>query len=373
MARNPHNSIAVAKRGSRLYLQFPRGLFGENQKYVSLNLPDTRDNRNYAGGLIDRMERDRRHGKFDRSLDTYLSIKATEPQKELTLAELWDKYCDYKETDRKPATMHYLRSGIGNHIRKCPHQHPNQALEIKRWLSRRTTPAMTRLVLRSLATVIKWGNRYDLIQVDRNQFLGMAEEMHVDRGEIEPNAFSEDEWADIVEAFENSRYYSFYLPLVKFLRLTGCRPSEAIGLHWEQIAGNFSEIRFDRSTIYVAGKAVHNKKSKTNRIRIFPCNGELQIFLRSLNPSRKYGGLVFSSPTGKPIDYKNFLQRAWRKTVDPTIDRKSTPYSCRDTFITDQIAKGTPIALIAKWCDNSVEMIERYYLDPSALPDIKPR
>jgi hypothetical protein len=32
-----------------------------------------------------------------------------------------------------------------------------------------------------------------------------------------------------------------------------------------------------------------------------------------------------------------------------------------------------PIALIAKWVDNSTQMIERYYLDPTAATDIRPQ
>lgn len=373
MARNPHNSIAIAKRGSRLYLQFPRGLFGEGQKYISLQLPDNRPNRQYANGLILRMEADRLHGRFDPTLQAYLQRTTEQEPKELNLTELWERYCDYKEPDRKAATMHYLRSGIGNHIYNCPHQSISDALEIKRWLLRQTSPDMARRILRSLATAVKWGNRYELIQVPNNQFLGMAEDMRVDRPEIEPNAFSDREWLCIVEAFEHNRYYSFYLPLVKFLRLSGCRPSEAIGLDWKQVSNDFRSIRFDRSIVHIAGKPVYNRKSKTNRVRSFPCNGELQQLLRSLRPVPKYQSLVFPSPSGIPIDYRNFSQRAWMKVVDPTIGRHSTPYSCRDTFITDQIAKGTPIALIAKWCDNSVDTIERYYLDPSALPDMRPR
>ena len=116
MARNPHNSIAIVTRGSRLWLQFPRGLFGDNQKYISLKLPDNRQNRLWASGVIERMEADRRRGKFDRSLGEYFSNGANDPQKELTLSELWDRYCDYKESDRKEATIHYLRHGIGDHI-----------------------------------------------------------------------------------------------------------------------------------------------------------------------------------------------------------------------------------------------------------------
>jgi integrase len=49
------------------------------------------------------------------------------------------------------------------------------------------------------------------------------------------------------------------------------------------------------------------------------------------------------------------------------VGRNTTPYSCRDTFITEQIAKGTPVAIVARWVDNSPEIIDKRYFDISAV------
>jgi integrase len=373
MPRNPHSSIALIERQSRLYLQFPRGLYGKNQKCVSLKIPDNRQNRLWASGKIEVMEADRRRGQFDRSLKKYLVTATESDSQDLTLSELWERYCNYKQDDRKAATMQYLRFGIGQHIRNCPHQTLNDSIKIKSWLSGCTSRDMTRRILRSLATAVKWGQRHGSIESGNNPFLGMAEDMQLSRAETTPNAFSNEEMASVIQAFDESRYYASYAHLVRFLFLTGCRPSEAIGLEWEQISGDCDRIRFDRSIVHISGKPIRNQRSKTNRIRVFPCQPALRQLLIDLSSARKYGGLVFQSPNFLPIDYKNFSQRGWAKVVEPVIGRPSTPYSCRDSFITMQISKGIPIALVARWVDNSVEMIERYYFDPSALSDLRPR
>jgi inosine/xanthosine triphosphate pyrophosphatase family protein len=81
--------------------------------------------------------------------------------------------------------------------------------------------------------------------------------------------------------------------------------------------------------------------------------------------------LVFPSAKGKPINYNNFCNNAWNKLVDP-IKPDTTPYSCRDTFITTQILKGVPESVIARWCDTSVEMIQQHYADFLKMLSLRP-
>ncbi len=361
----------VAVRG-RLKLRFPRPWYNGEQKYLSLGLPDTRDNRLYGENLAREIEWDRLKGNFDSSLKKYLQI-ATEPTQSLTLARLWAEYCQYKSRSLKPASMHYLVNAIGVHINRCPHQEIDRALEVRTWLLASTTAGMTRRVLSSLATVTKWGIKHQKVSTIHNPFMGMAEEIRIEREIAHANAFSGEERDRIILAFEQSQDYRHYAPLVKFWFMTGCRPSEGIGLEWAQIDLNCEKIVFDRSIVKIGKTTVRNRLSKTNRKRTFPCNQVLQDFLLNLRQGRNPKiELVFPSKDGKPIDYMNFSCRAWDKVVDPIIDRPTTPYSCRDTFITDQIGKGASVAIIAKWVDNSVEMIEKHYFDISAIDHIKP-
>jgi integrase len=372
MARTPHGSIAISIMSGRLRLQFPRAWYGGKQKYLNLRLPDTNDNRLHASLLARDIQWAYLQGKFDPTLAAYkpkthqIAIPA-----QLTISEIWKEYCRYKSRSLKPSSIHYLVNAIGRHIINCPHQQISESLEIRGWLLGRTTPDLTRRVIQSLATAVKWALKHQLV-TGLNPFLEMAGDIRVDRKDPVPNAFSDLEKKLVLEAFDRHPHYRFYAPLVKFWFLCGCRPSEGIGLQWEQLTDDCSRICFDRSITYLAGKISHNKKSKTNRSRWFPCQDELQRFLIDRRNRKQHRSLVFPSLHGNPIDYNNFSHRAWDRIVDTIVQRNSTPYSCRDTFITEQISKGAPIAMIAKWVDNSVEIIEKYYLDVSAIDHIKP-
>jgi integrase len=85
----------------------------------------------------------------------------------------------------------------------------------------------------------------------------------------------------------------------------------------------------------------------------------------------KLEDIVFPSPQGKFINYNNFCNNAWNRVVDP-IKPDTTPYSCRDTFITLQILKRVPETAIAQWCDTSVEMIQKHYADHLKLMSLRP-
>jgi integrase len=80
---------------------------------------------------------------------------------------------------------------------------------------------------------------------------------------------------------------------------------------------------------------------------------------------------VFPSTDGDSINYRNFSRRAWSSVVDP-IKPGTTPYSCRDTFITIQLLKGVPSTVIAKWCDTSTQMIDKNYADKLHLTQLRP-
>jgi integrase len=373
MTKTPKGSISVVSVKGRLKLRFPRQWFGGEQISLSLEICDSEDNQLYAKGKARDIEIEYLKGEFDWQLTKYkpqtgkIVDSAT-----ITLSDLWGRYCAYKAHKLKPKTMHYWVSTIGIHIDRCPHQDIDRALDIRGWMLEQTTPNMTSRTLAALATAVDWGIRHNSIAIASNPFIGMSADIAVDRSEPQPNALSSGEKLQTIAAFQSNRYYSHYADLVQFWFMTGCRPSEAIGMEWVQINDLCTKVIFDRSIVKIDGKVVKNKKSKTNRIRTFPCQDNLTDLLTHLRERRSNNQLVFPSPSGIPIDYSNFAQRAWASIVDPILGRHSTPYSCRDTFITEQLAAGKPIAIVAKWVDNSPQIIQSRYLDMGAIDDILP-
>jgi integrase len=371
LRRNSGIAEARSSRG-RVLIRLPRNWYDGQLKNISLGLPDSAANIAFGANIANQINSDYSLGQFDRSLAKYKpkSVSLAEPVVvSLTVSDLWEKYCQYKATSWKVKTIDYYRR-LGVYVDRMPDRWENP-LAIREWLLANTTQNIAARVLKTLQTVLDWAIRCRLISEQRNPYMGMGAELLGKRQPPPPaNAFSVAEVAQILHTFSHSERWSYYAPFVHFLLLTGCRPSEAVGLTWGQIATDFSTIRFDRSVVKVDRKYEINHLSKTNRSRLFPCSRDLVILLAELQPAAQ-GELVFPSPAGKYLDYEHLAHRPWVTLVFPIVQRHTTPYSCRDTFITNEIALGKPAAIIAKWVDNSIKMIEGKYLDIDVI-NLKP-
>jgi integrase len=139
--------------------------------------------------------------------------------------------------------------------------------------------------------------------------------------EPKPNAFSEAEREQILEAFRSDERkgmtYGHYAPFVEFLFLTGCRPSEAVGLQWKHIAADHSKIHFTGSV--ATYRPIRIEGSKNNKKRWFPGSQRLTKLLQSLCPNQFTPETpVFPSPKGNLINYNNFCNTPWNRIVDPS-------------------------------------------------------
>ena len=77
----------------------------------------------------------------------------------------------------------------------------------------------------------------------------------------------------IIKAFYEHPKCVDYAALVEFLFLTGCRPSEACGLTWDNVQ-IFKSIKFEYSLSIVTKKI---KGTKTNKVRLFNLKKKLQV------------------------------------------------------------------------------------------------
>lgn len=252
----------------------------------------------------------------------------------------------------------------------------DEPLIVKQALEKVTTLSRTKDALMYLSAACKWGMRHKMLTT--NYFEGMANEMppHRYQTDPKPNAFTEEERDKVIEAFRGDRRkgmdYRHYTPFVEFLFLTGCRPSEAVGLQWKHISPDCDAVAFASSVVQIGNQRVRSAGSKNNKTRRLAVSERVQTLLKQVRPREvDPEALVFPSIDGDSINYRNFSRRAWAKIVDP-IKPDTTPYSCRDTFITLQLMKGVPSAVIAKWCDTSTQMIDKNYADKLKLSQIRP-
>jgi integrase len=351
-----------------------------------LGLPDSVLNRRVAESKAKLIESDIAMERFDPTLKKYQPQSYEAPSRtsdapvisELLIVQLWERYFAHKKSTLKAKTInkHENFTCLFQKIGETP---LGDAIAVKAALEKVTTTSQTKDALMYMSAACQWGLKHGLVTAD--PFKGMSSEMpkHQYMIDPQPNAFTEAEREQIIETFKTDQRpgmnYRPYATFVEFLFLTGCRPSEAVGLRWKHIAEDCSTVRFEGSIVQVKNKRVDSKGSKNNRTRTIAVSSRLQTLLEQLQTKRLHQeALVFPSPDGEevPINYRNFSRRAWQSIVGP-VKSGTTPYCCRDTFITLQLIKGVSSAIIAQWCDTSTHMIDRNYADKLKLTKLRPQ
>ncbi len=259
--RRRKGTVGVMASRGMLRLHLPRELYSGKNTFLYIGLADTLENRAIAECKAKQIELDILAGMFDpNDLSKYKPVK---PQKHsnlvqtkfgtagLMLQELWDKYLNYKRDTLKPKSLHYLQTTLGRHVAKFPSD-VLQALEVCEVLLGATTGDMTKRILTHLNAAVNWGIKHRLIILPVSPYKDMANDLpkYNWQNDPTPNAFITDEKLLVLQAFESHKNkpghcYNTYYPLVKFWFLTGCRPSEAIGLTWGNISLDCSCVLFN--------------------------------------------------------------------------------------------------------------------------------
>lgn len=356
-----------------------------NSKTYSLTIgKDSKETVKAARAKAQTIDSDITWERFDLSLAKYSQKKATvlevvSPIQEITLGELWNEYVKDKLPNMKRKTIE-KHDNFTKLFKKLGTKLTFDGLAVKQTLLDITTVDRTRDSLMYLSACCDWGIEHNKLQ--NNPFKGMYNKMPKPKylTDPTPNAFTREERDKTIEAFYNDERpgmnYKPYGSFVEFLFLTACRPSEAVGLTWGKVNNNCTQVTFDCSIQNLSsGEWVQEEGSKNNKKRTIGVSDRVQKLLQTIKPdSVEDNQLVFHSPGNKnqPIHYRNFVRRAWSKVVDP-IKPDTTPYNCRDTFITLQILDGMSTITIAKYCDTSAQVIERSYADKLKLVQLRPK
>ena len=362
-------SVAVIASNGRLQLRFR---YGGKRHYLSVGLPDSPEGRKAAEMKAREIELDILSGNFDVTLAKYkpqssMSVASLDITPKVTpkLATLWQQYVDARKAGKSPATLK-MYGWVANHLDRCPHKTLNEAQAVFDWFTSNVPVDSAKRLMMHLGACCKWAKKSEL--VGANPFEGMAAEIKVKKSgtdEDEVHPFTREERNTIIEAFKGNRYYKFYAPLVEFLFLTGCRPSEALALQWKHITRK--AVTFSQAVVY-DGKGLTLKKGlKTQKSRKFPVNAQLTALLTSLqSEDQNPEALVFPNRSGYFIDWHNFTNRAWRTVLGslPSIEYRN-PYQTRHTFCS--LCREADIASIqiAKWVGNSAQIIDRVYAKPT--------
>ena len=329
-------TVQIKTSNQRLQLVFS---FGGKRHYLSTGFTDTQANRKLAEMKAKQIELDILCNNFDITLGRYKpqsqqdiftpsSKDGVSPGEEassesyVSLADLWDSYTEYKKSSLSPSTLAKDYKKIYRCINvHLPVKTLDKAVAIRDWLIANRSPLSAKKIMTQFCACCNWAVKSQLI--DDNPFEGMASDIKLPKGdsqETDINPFSVEERDRIIKAFKENRYYAHYAPLIEFLFITGCRPSEAVGLQWKHISKDFTYIRFEQAVVISESGLTCKPGLKTQKKRVFPINNRLASFLKSIQPVERSGeAKVFPSPEGKWIDVQNLGRRAWKGILE-TLD-----------------------------------------------------
>lgn len=276
-------------------------------------------------------------GYFDHTLERYrISPKAT-ASTPTQLLELWDTWVNSLGLSEATLANHYktVRIMIAKH-------HPT--LTATQWFTDADlAPRTKRDRLSLLRACFKWALSQGLVTT--NPYLNIKPKK-IDTNNIKP--FSTHEITKILDGFQAIAPY--YSPFVKFLLLSGCRVSEAIGLRWQ-------DIDFDRGEVTIAqslskdptgnGYTRIRKETKTGSIRVLPMSAALRETLAAVARTHE---LVFTTVNGYTIDADNFRERTWASVLKAVDVPYRKIHNTRHTMISYALEQGiapTGVAYLA--------------------------
>ncbi len=156
-------------------------------------------------------------------------------------------------------------------------------------------------------------------------------------------------------------YYNYYA----FLFYTGCRPSEAIALTWDDddIVNDYEYIKFSRAVTDSEDGLCELKGLKTQDSRLFPINSQVKNILINQkkyqpdNPKNR----IFASQRGRFVNTGALRKRVWKPILLRLgIDYKK-PYATRHTFITLSLEAGVGVKDVTKLVGNSPVTTYNHY------------
>jgi len=291
----------------------------------------------------------------------------SEPDKNPPLLEIWDAWIE--ELNLLPQT----KAGHYDYLRRQIAKSGNPLSDATAWFTANNSlaPSTYNRRLWLLNKMSDWAVAEGLLSV--NPWLKIKPR-RTKKEVVKP--FSREEATRIIAGFQEN--YPAWVPFTKFLFLSGCRMSEAIGLCWNHIDFERGEICICESLPLIAGGTGYErtrKDTKTGSVRFLEINAELAELLEEIKPaSAKPDELVFKNPTRtNHIDSHNFRNR-WIKVLKDADIPYRRPHVIRHSFASHAIEQGIPLTGVAYLLGHSdTRMVAQTYghlINRPSLPNI---
>ncbi|MEH2200976.1 tyrosine-type recombinase/integrase [Nostoc sp.] len=293
------------------------------------------------------------------------------------LVVLWDNYVSF-HVSLGGWSETYIQSHIAlirRLLENCPMTKLEQKQELVEWLfscetrTKQTSKDRLKLIVAAIDWNSKHGNiprRWGIEYRDLLNGINIKQEKKVayKDDDTQIDIFKVSEVYQILAALRDDTLarvagkHKQYWKYATFLWLTGCRPSEAVALKWENVDLNKKRIKICEVEMNRGGQHITRQSTKTVAYRFFPVNDELEQLLLL---SGKRTGYVFVNAIGKPISHSAFYA-VWNTVLKKLNLHYRVPYQLRHTMISYHSNNDYPLHKLAELVGNSEEVIREHYL-----------
>ncbi|MBW4510546.1 MAG: hypothetical protein KME64_29125 [Scytonematopsis contorta HA4267-MV1] len=173
-----------------LRVRLPRYI--SNTRYINTGLTNTLQNLTFIQKLVSYIDRDIADGCFDSSLAIYKEYLSKPKVSDITLLELWDKFCSYKQPQVAYTTFNkdYLVK-YRNHILKLPCVSPtrNSAIANRDYLITNVSLDTCKRIIKYLSSCCSWSVKSGLIGNDYYKDLIPESRRHKEKKLILPFSY----------------------------------------------------------------------------------------------------------------------------------------------------------------------------------------
>ena len=337
--RNRRGGVSVTTRNNILRL---RWTYKRQKKQLSLQIPDSEENRAIAAKKAAQIEADIISGDYDESLDRYRMAHTVLPSMpELSTVSLFEQFMEYKRLEGVSGqALSSKYKSLRSNIRRLGKDllTTDDARHLVALLRKRQAPRTANQNLTLLKSFGAW--LVESGHFDQNLFDGIRRQKGAKASKQQDRTpFTPDELARFLPAMLLHPTASHYYDFTVLLFSLGLRPSEAIGLRW-------SHVDLVRRTVTIreslsrgedgrtAGGARQRKGTKSDNARTLPLNQTLvDILTARWSLDALPDDLIFLAVGGQPIDDRNYRNRYWKPICEAARIPYRPPYTARHTLI----------------------------------------